>query len=36
VAKWVKETIKMGRHVVVSDVDKRWVDGVASYFGFLA
>jgi DNA modification methylase len=36
VAKWVKEAMKMGRRVVVSDIDKRWVDAVASEFGFLA
>lgn len=35
VAKWVKEAMKMGRHVVNSDVDKRWVDAVAADFGFL-
>jgi hypothetical protein len=35
VAKWVKEAMKMGRHVVVSDISKKWVDAVASDFGFL-
>jgi hypothetical protein len=36
VAKWAKEAMRMGRHVVVSDVDKKWVDGVANEFGFMA
>jgi hypothetical protein len=34
VAKWVREALKNGRHVVVSDIDRRWVDAVASDFGF--
>jgi len=35
VAKWVREAMKIGRHVVVSDIDKRWIDTIATGFGFL-
>lgn len=34
VAKWVREALKMGRHVIVSDIDGRWVDFVAADFGY--
>jgi hypothetical protein len=34
VAKWVAEVLKkMGRHVILSDIDKRWVDSVAAEIG---
>lgn len=32
VAKWAKETLRMGRHVIVSDIGRRWVDSVAADF----
>jgi DNA methylase len=32
VAKWVKEALKLGRHVIVSDIDTRWVDAVVTDF----
>ncbi len=34
VAKWVEDPLRMGRHVIVSDAEKRWVDAVAGDLRF--
>jgi hypothetical protein len=36
VGKWLKEALKIGRHVIVSDLDKRWIDALAIEIGFPA
>lgn len=32
VAKWVKEAMRLGRHVILSDINRRWVEVVATDF----
>jgi DNA modification methylase len=32
VAKWSEKALEMGRHVIVSDINRRWVEAVATDF----
>jgi DNA modification methylase len=30
VAKWVKQALRLGRHMIVSDVNRKWVEAIAA------